>query len=174
MGMTAEEIKKAFIEKRTQKSQAIEPAEILGAKGFLFKSSSMDMEGWREIAGSKEETVRKLGPAKLVQISFRSEDGTRVFDDLDLALIGGTDEDQIRPVYDRCMAINGFGKEGTEGVLKNCVTILGGDGVYASLANMGYPCPSCTKGTAPTSSASIGSPSSTGPVELPPSPGGPS
>lgn len=172
--MTAEQIKKAIIEKKVQRPKPIESAEILGIRGFLFRSSSFNMEAWRELASDKDPQKSHLAPAKLIQISFCDEAGTPVFEDLDMTLIAGIDDAEIRPVYNRCMAINGFGREGAEVLLKNLLTILGADGVYALLESMDAPCPNCIKATAATSSKNNGLPSSSGPQERPPKGGGPS
>jgi hypothetical protein len=166
--MKAEEIKKAIQAKKAEKKKAVEEAEILGVKGWLYRSSSIAMESWRSYTnatkpdGSPDDERRNLSPAKLVQISFKDEDGNKVFDDTDLAFIGTMDDMDVNRVFKRCLAINGYGGEGIEAILKNLVAIVGTDGVYASLVNIGCPCPNCSKDTQPTSSASSGSVSSTG------------
>lgn len=174
MSQSAEQIKKAIIEKKILQGKAVEEAEILGVKGYLFKISSFDMEGFRQLANDPDPQKSRLGPAKLVQISFRDESGAMVFEELDVTLIAGIDEDQIGPVYRRCLQINGYGIEGGELLLKNLLKTLGADGLYGLLASMGAPCPVCSKSTAPASSANNGSSSGTGrPVE-PPTTGEPS
>jgi len=166
--MKATDIKKAIQDKKSQKKKPTEETEILGVKGFLYKSSSYEMEGWRSYSnaldgeGKPDEHKRKLSPAKLIQISFRDEDGIKVFEELDLPFIGGIDDDEINKVFKRCLAINGYGGEGIEAILKNLVAIVGKDGVYASLVNIGCHCPNCSKGTQPTNSESNGSVSNTG------------
>ncbi len=161
--MTAEQIKKAIIENKTsQRQKPIEPAELLGVKGFLFRSSSYQMEGWRELSSDKDPARRRLGPAKLVQISFRAEDGTEVFEELDLPVIAGIDDEQINPIVRRVLAVNGYGNEGAEEILKNLIAICGVDGVYDSLASINAPCPNCTKDTQPTSCKSSTPASDTG------------
>lgn len=174
MGQSADQIKKAIIEKKVQQPKAVETAELLDVQGFLFRVSSFEMEGWREMANHKDPQKRRLEPAKLIQISFRTQDGTPVFEELDVTLIAGLPDAEIYPLYKRCQVINGFGGEGAEAILKNFVTILGADGVYAALTAMGFRCPNCTKDGAPTSSANNGSPSSSGPAAGAPVPGSPS
>lgn len=160
--MTAQEIKKAIIEAKTAKPKPIEPATILGVTGWLYRASSFAMEGWRELCNHESPDKRRLGPAKLIQISFCDGAGSPVFEELDLTIIAGIEDGEIYPVYKRILAINGFGNEGIESILKNLVAISGVDGVHAALATIGAPCPSCSKGTAPTSFESNTSSSSTG------------
>jgi len=150
--MKAEQIKKAIIQKTTiQRLKPIEQAEILGVKGWIFRPSSYEMEGWRELYNENDPIKRRLGPAKLIQISFRDEDGTAVFEELDLPIIAGIEDNQINPIVRRILAINGYGTEGERIILKNLIATLGIDGVYDSLASMGAACPKCSKGTANTS-----------------------
>lgn len=166
--MKAEEIKKAIQDKKAQKKEPAEECKILGTKGFLYKSSSYEMEGWRSYAnavkpdGQPDEHKRKLSPAKLIQISFRDEEGARVFEEQDLSFIGGIDDDEINRIFKRCLTINGYGGEGIEAILKNLIAIVGVDGVYASLVSIGCPCPNCSKDTQNTNSGSNGSASNTG------------
>lgn len=140
----------------------IEPAEILGVKGWLFRPSSYEMEGWRELYKDNDPAKRRLSPAKLIQISFRDEDGTAVFEELDLPIIAGIEDSQINPIVRRILAINGYGDEGAEIILKNLIAILGVDGVYDSLASIGAACPNCLKNTANTSCESNISANDTG------------
>jgi len=170
---TAAEIKKAIIEKSVVKARPVEKAELLGVEAWLFRVSSYDMEGWREISNDKDPLKRKLGPAKLVQISFRDETGAPVFQELELPILAGLDDGQINPLFKRILAINGYGNEGVGEILKNLVAIAGIDGVWGALSGMGFPCPSCTSDSAPTSSASGTSPSIIGPLATPPKTGGP-
>lgn len=166
--MKAEEIKKAILEKKSKPVKPKEQAELLGVKGFLFQSSSYQMESWRNYSnalnkeGEPDEDKRRLSPAKLIQISFRDEDGNRVFEDLDTPIIGGIADSEVNRVFKRCLAINGYGGEGIEAILKNLVAIVGVDGVYASLVSIGCPCPNCSKDTMSTSSGNNGSASNTG------------
>lgn len=166
--MKATDIKKAIQDKKSQKKKPTEETEILGVKGFLYKSSSYEMEGWRTYSNAldneskPDEHKRKLSPAKLIQISFRDEDGIKVFEELDLPFIGGIDDDEINRVFKRCLAINGYGGEGIEAILKNLVAIVGTDGVFASLVNIGCHCPNCSKDTQRTNLESSGHASNTG------------
>lgn len=166
--MKAEEIKKAIIEKKLKAKKPVEKAEILGVEGWLFKSSSIEMEGWRVFSnatnkdGEPDMEKRRLSPSKLIQISFRDEDFNKVFEESDLPLIGGIDDDEINKVFKRCLSINGYGGEGIEAILKNLVAIVGVDGVYASLVNIGARCPNCSKDTQPTNSESSGAVKDTG------------
>lgn len=169
--MKAEEIKKAIQTKKAQKLEPAEEAEILGVKGFLYRTSSYEMEGWRAYSnalnkeGEPDEDKRRLSPSKLIQISFRDEDGLKVFEELDLPFIGGIEDSEINRVFKRCLAINGYGGEGIEAILKNLVAIVGVDGVYASLVSIGCPCPNCSTDTRPTNLESSGPAKSTGPQE---------
>ncbi len=121
------------------------------------------MEGWRELSSDKDPAKRRLGSAKLIQISFKAEDGTAVFEELDLPIIAGIEDAQINPITRRVIAINGYGNEGAEEILKNLIAILGVDGVYDSLASINAPCPNCSKDMKNTSSKSSISASDTGP-----------
>jgi len=170
--MTAQEIKKAIVEKAVQKRKPVEEAEIFGIKGHLFKSSVAEMEDWRRLSNDEDPMKARMGPAKLVQISFRDIGGNRVFEDLDVTLIGGMTEDQIYPLYKRCLQINGYGIEAAEAILKNLRKTLGIAGLYDLLASINAPCPNCANGTKPMSSKSSTSASDTGPPEAPPKPGG--
>lgn len=169
--MKANDIKKAIQNKRAEKKKPTEEIEIVGVKGFLYKSSSYEMEGWRSYSnattddGKSDENKRRLSPAKLIQISFRDEDGTKVFEELDLPFIGGIEDAEINRVFKRCLAINGYGGEGIEAILKNLLAIVGEDGLFASLVNIGCRCPNCSKSTQPTNSESNGSASNTGPQD---------
>ena len=161
--MNAEEIKKAIIEKHTKPAKPIESVEMFGVEGWLFRSSSYQMEGWRQVSNDKDPEVQRLGPAKLIQISFRDESGKLVFEELDLPMIGGMDDSDINLIFKRCLSINGYGGEGCEALLKNLIAIYGVDGVYASLVNINAPCPNCSKDTKSTNSESNISRSNTGP-----------
>lgn len=169
--MKAQEIKKAIQAKKAEKKQAAEDAELLGIKISLYKSSSIAMEGWRSFSsatkedGKPDEEKRRLSPSKLIQISCRDDEGNLVFDESDLPFIGGIEDIEINRIFKRCLAINGYGGEGIEAILKNLVAIVGVDGVYASLVSIGCHCPNCSKDTRPTNSGSNGSASSTGPPE---------
>lgn len=166
--MNAEQIKKAIFEKKTKPASSVEKATIFEIEGYLFKVTSYQMESWRACSnaiksdGSPDEEIRRLSPAKLVQISFRDSDGNPVFEDLDLPVIGGMPDAEINPIFKRCLAINGYGGEGIEAILKNLLAIVGVDGVYASLVNINAACPNCTKDTPPTNCESNGPASSTG------------
>jgi hypothetical protein len=166
--MKADEIKKLILEKKNRPVKPVEEAEILGVKGWLKRSSSYQMEGWRTVANATkrdnapDEDRRRLAPAKLIQISFCDEDGKLVFEELDLALIGGIEDAEINRVFKRCLSINGYGGEGIEAILKNLIAIVGTDGVYASLANIGAVCPNCKNVTASTSCENSISASDTG------------
>lgn len=160
--MNAEEIKKAIIEKHTKSAKPVEKAAIFGVEGWLFRSSSYQMEGWRQVSNDKDPEIQRLGPAKLIQISFRDETGKLVFEELDLPMIGGMDDSDVNLIFKRCLSINGYGGEGCEALLKNLIAIYGIDGVYASLVNINAPCPNCSKDTKSTNSESNISPSSIG------------
>jgi hypothetical protein len=167
--MKAEEIKKAIQAKKAEKQKAVEKAELEGIEVFLYQSSSYEMEGWRSYSnalnkeGEPDENKRRLSPSKLIQITCRDDDGNLVFDESDVPFIGGLSDTEVNRVFKRCLAINGYGGEGIEAILKNLVAIVGVDGVFASLGNIGCPCPNCSKDTQPTSSESNGSASNTGP-----------
>lgn len=169
MGQTAQQIKKAICDQiATHPPKAIEPARIYGVEGYLFKLSSAAWEDWRRIARDDDPQKNRLSMGKLVQMSFRDEEGNLVFDDLNVPLIAGIDVDQIQPIYDRCMQINGYGLEGGEILLKNLLKTLGSDGLYALLGSTGYQCPACSKSTAPVSCENNGSVKSTGRPAEPP------
>ena len=164
--LTAQQIKEAIIKAKIENPRKPqEECVILGVKGWLFKVSSFEMEGYREYANNKEGDFRKLSAAKMVQISFRSKDGTACFGEKDVPIIAGLDEEVINPVYRAAMRINGFSLEGLEGILKNLLITLGIDGLYELLANINAPCPNCRKDTPNTSSGSSTSASNTGPPE---------
>jgi hypothetical protein len=169
--LTAAEIKKRILQEKVRPAEPVEAAKIFGHEGWLFKPTSFQMEGWRSMVnavkedGTPDDDVRKLAPAKLIQISFRDKQGNPVFDELDLAVIGGMPDDQINPLRSTILRINGMNLEGFEDVLKNLLAILGVAGVYALLASIGAPCPSCTKDTPLASCRSNGSASATGPQE---------
>lgn len=165
--MKADVIKKHILEKKAQKQTPVEQAEIYGIQGWLYRATSYQMESWREISNSKDDNMRKLGPAKLIQISFRDDDGNNVFEEIDLPIIGGILDSEINRVFKRALAINGYGGEGIESILKNLLLILGADGLYDSLVSIGYQCPNCSKDTQNTNSESSGSASNTGLSEKP-------
>ncbi len=149
---TAQQIKEAIIKAKTENpKKPQEECEILGVKGWLFKVSSYEMEGYRDYANNKEGNFRKLSAAKLVQISFRSKDGTACFSEKDVPILAGLDDEVINPVYRAVLRINGFSPEGLKGILKNLLITLGINGLYELLASINAPCPNCGKGTNPTS-----------------------
>lgn len=153
--LTAQEIKAAIIKAKTENpKKPQEECEILGVKGWLFKVSSYEMEGYREYANNKEGNFRKLSAAKLVQIAFRSKDGTVCFSEKDVPILAGLDNKVIDPVYKAVLRINGFSQTGLEEILKNLLIILGVDGLYELLASINAPCPNCSKDTNSTSSES--------------------
>jgi hypothetical protein len=166
--MKAEEIKKAIQAKKAETPKAVEKAELVGTEVFLYLSSSYEMEGWRNYSnavtkdGEPDEDKRRLSPSKLIQISCRDDEGKVIFEESDIPLIGGVPDAEVNRIFKRCLAINGYGGEGIEAILKNLVAIVGVDGVYASLVNINAPCPNCSKGTQPTNSGSNGSASNTG------------
>jgi len=169
--MNAAEIKTAILKEHTKPAKPVEKRAIFGFEGWLFKPTSYQMEGWRQMAnavnpdGSADEEKQKLAAAKLVQISFRDSENNPVFDELDLPVIAGMPDDQIHPLRLAILRINGMNTEGFEAVLKNLIAIIGIDGVYALLANINAPCPNCRKDTPNTSSGSSTSASNTGPPE---------
>ena len=120
------------------------------------------MEGWRQVSNDKDPEIQRLGPAKLIQISFRDEGGKLVFEELDLPMIGGMADSDVNLIFKRCLSINGYGGEGCEALLKNLIAIYGTDGVYASLANINAPCPNCGNDILSTNSESNILPSNTG------------
>jgi len=164
----AEEIKKAIIDKKIEKKKPVIEAVIHGVKGWLFRVSSASMEDYRSFRnavkddGTPDYDKRRLANGKLVQISFRDEDGNFVFEDGDIALIAGIDELEIFPVCRKIWDINGLSDESIESLLKNLIGILGGDGLYDILGKLGYQCPSCSKNTNTSSSESNGAAKSTG------------
>jgi len=153
--LTAQQIKEAIIKAKTDNpKKPQEECEILGVKGWLFKVSSYEMEGYREYANNKDGDYRKLSAAKLVQIAFRSKDGTVCFSEKDVPILAGLDNEVIDPVCKAILRINGFSQSGMEEILKNLIVILGVDGLYELLASIGAPCPNCGKDTSFTSSES--------------------
>lgn len=153
--LTAQQIKEAIIKAKTENpKKPQEECEILGVKGWLFKASSYEMEGYRDYANNKEGNFRKLSAAKLVQVSFRSKDGTACFSEKDVPILAGLDDEVINPVFRAALRINGFSVEGMEGILKNLLIALGVDGLYDLLASIGAQCPNCSKDTRSTSSES--------------------
>jgi len=176
--MKAEEIKKAIIAKKIEKAKPVIDAEILGVKGWLFRVSSAAMEDYREYRNAVKDDglpdygKRRLANGKLVQISFRDEGGSLVFDDSDIALIAGIDELDIFPVCRKIWNINGLSDESIESLLKNLIGIFGVDGFYDMLGKIGVPCPNCSKGGSTSSCESNGAAKSTGPQDKPPTTGG--
>lgn len=176
--MKAEEIKKAIIAKKIEKAKAVMDAVILGVKGWLYRVSSAAMEDYREYRnavkddGLPDYDKRRLANGKLVQISFRDEDGKLVFDDSDIALIAGIDELEIFPVCRKIWNINGLSDESIESLLKNLIGILGVDGFYGLLVKIGIPCPNCSKNTSTSILESSGSAKNTGPQDRQPTTGG--
>ena len=176
--MKAEDIKKTIIARKIEKAKPVSEAEILGVKGWLFRVSSALMEDWRQYRnaikpdGKPDLDKTRLAPAKLVQISFRDEQGDRVFDDADVAVIAGIDEKEIGPICRKIMTINGYSDESLESLLKNLIAITGVGGLYDLLASINAPCPNCSKDSTPSSSESNGSASGTGLQEPQPNPGG--
>lgn len=153
--LTAQQIKEAIIKAKTDNpKKPQEESEILGVKGWLFKVSSYEMEGYRDYANNNEGNFRKLSAAKLVQVSFRSKDGTACFSEKDIPILAGLDDKVINPVFRACLRINGFSPEGLEEILKNLLIALGVDGLYELLASINAPCPKCSKDTHSTSSES--------------------
>lgn len=176
--MKAEEIKKAIIAKKIEKAKPVMEAEILGVKGWLFRSSSASMEDYRVYRnavkddGMPDYDKRRLANGKLVQISFRDEDGSLVFDNSDIAVIAGIDELDIFPVCRKIWNINGLSDESIESLLKNLIGILGVDGFYDMLGKIDVPCPKCTKNSNTSSSESNGPAKDTGPQDRRPKTGG--
>ena len=155
--LTAQQIKEAIIKaKMDRPKEPVEQVEILGIKGWLFKGSSYEINGWRKYENSKDDDIQRCSMARLVQISFRDKQGNVVFGEKDVTIIAGIDDDVIYPVYRSALRINGMSVEGLESILKNLLVILGVDGLYGLLASMGAPCPNCLKDTKSTSSESSG------------------
>jgi len=115
------------------------------------------MESYRDYANNKEGDYRRLSAAKLVQISLRSKDGTVCFSEKDVPILAGIDDIDIRPICQAAQRINGYSPEGLEEILKNLLIILGIDGLYGLLENIGAHCPNCGKDTQSTSSENSGS-----------------
>lgn len=176
--MKAEEIKKAIIAKKLEKKKTVGEAVILGVGGFLYRASSALFEDYRAYRnavkddGTPDYEKRRLANGKLVQISFRDEEGNFVFEDSDVPVIAGIDEIEIFPLCRKIWTVNGLSDESIEALLKNLIGILGVDGLYALLASINAPCPNCSKGSSTTSSESNGAAKSTGPQGKPPTTGG--
>lgn len=181
--MKAEKIKQSIIEAKLQKDKPVKEAEIMGVKGYLFEVSSALMEDWRMYANAvkfdkdKQENVpdyekQRLSNAKLVQISFRDEDGNFVFEDSDVAILGGIKTRYIDPVYRSALQINGFTEDGIETILKNLIAIIGADGLYDTLESLGFPSPKCSKNIQSGSSEPSGPANTTGQRDKRPKTGG--
>ena len=176
--MKEEEIKKAIIAKKIEKAKPVLEAVILGAKGWLFRVSSALMEDYRAYRnavkddGTADQDKRRLANGKLVQISFRDEEGNYVFEDGDVPVIAGIDELEIFTICRKIWNINGLSDESIEALLKNLIGSLGVDGLYALLASINAPCPNCSKGSNTSNSGSNGPASDTGPQDKPPKTGG--
>lgn len=177
--MKAEEIKKAIIARKIEVSKPVKEAEILGVRGWLFEVSSALMEDWRSYCnavnseGRPDYDKRRLAPAKLVQVTFRDEGGNLVFEDNDVALLGGIKARYIDPVYRDAIQINGFSEDGVQSILKNLIATIGEDGLFDILARLGCRCPKCSNDIPQENSGVSGSASSTGRQAQPPKTGGP-
>jgi hypothetical protein len=173
--LTAREIKEAVLRAKQQKPEPVEVWEFAGVTGYLFKAKAKQMARYRRLMGDDDPDRADLGPALLIAICFRDHAGTPVWDiKNDLTTIAGLDDDIVEPCFRRCLYINGYGVEATEDIVKNLLRIVGVDGLYALLASMGAPCPSCMSALTSESSESNTSPSNIGPTDTPPTTSEPS
>ena len=152
--LSAKEIKKQLLDKRTEPAKPVEPCEFAGVKGWLWRCNSLQMNGWRDYVNHEDPEQSRLSDAKLVQISFRDKQGDYVFTEKGLSIIAGFDDGDVRPIVNAALRINGYSAEGLEAIVKNLVATIGADGLYEKLQTMGYQCPVCSTSTANTSSES--------------------
>lgn len=180
--MKAQEIKKAIVAKMTEKKKPVKSVTILNIEGFLYEVGCGQWEEWRALknavitegkdAGKPDMSIRKMAPGKLIQLSFRDEDGELVFEHADVPMLSNIPTRQIETVCRDIMQINGFDDDSIEILLKNLILITGVDGLYDILAKLGFPCPKCSKDTLPVNSEPNGQSNTTGPQARQPKIGG--
>ena len=88
------------------------------------------------------ELDSRLATAKLIQLAIHSEDGKRIFQDNEIAIIAGKPSLEIEPLARVILRLSGYGVEAEEAILKNLLRIPGGDGSSEQQESTNVPSPS--------------------------------
>ena len=143
--MSAKEIKQKIMSLRDQVPK--EEHEIAGTKVWVHGLTSYDLEGWRLIKHSQDENVARLATAKLLQLAMRDENGARIFQDNEIAIIGGLPAKELEPIARAAARLSGYGIEANKEILKNLLITLGGNGSSEQQESTDVVSPSSVKGT---------------------------
>lgn len=124
--LNPDQIKRAVMDLRDQIPK--EEHEIAGIKVWIHGLTSYELEGWRLVRNNPDEGLVRLSTAKLLQLSMRDETGVRVFQDNELAIIGGLPAIELEPLSRAAMRLSGYGVEAQGEILKNLLQTPGGNG----------------------------------------------
>jgi len=151
--LKAKEIKEAFMKESLKKEKHPLPwAPEIGV--MVYELTSYQLETWREFCRSDDDNMRRLNAAKLLQYSLHDEDGSPVFGEKEIAIIGGRPARMIEPLVKIILRLSGYGAEADMAILKNLGKILGAFGLSDLLASKDAASPSSTDDTPPTTSES--------------------
>lgn len=155
-----QQIKDAFTKQELQREKHPMPGTSMEV--WVRELSSFELETWREICRCEDDNTRRLNAAKLLQISLQDEDGVQIFDEKEIAVIGGMPARTIEPLVRATLRLSGYGAEADQAILKNLRKILGAAGLSDLLESKDALSESSTKDIQPASSESNISPSKSG------------
>jgi len=164
--VTGKTIKEAFLTIEPRKEKHPMPGTSMEV--WVYELTSYELETWREICRAEDDNMRRLNAAKLLQLSLRDAEGNRIFDEEEIAIIGGKPAHLIEPLTKIILRLSGYGAEADQAILKNLRKILGAAGLSDLLGSSTAASGNSTADIPPTSSESSGSPSSSGPSVPPP------
>jgi len=155
-----QQIKDAFMKQELQREKHPMPGTSMDV--WVRELSSGELETWREICRCEDDNTRRLNAAKLLQISLQDEDGSQIFDEKEIAVIGGMPARTIEPLVKATLRLSGYGAGADQAILKNLRKILGAAGLSDLLESRDAQDENSTNDTPPESLESSISPSSSG------------
>lgn len=155
-----QQIKDAFMKQELKREK--HPLPGTSMEVWVQELSSYELETWREICRCDDENMRRLNAAKLLQMSLHDEDGNQIFEEKEIALIGGMPASTIEPLVKKTLRLSGYGVEAEKAILKNLQKILGVAGLSGLLESSDALPESLAKDIQPASSESNTSPNKSG------------
>ena len=142
---SVDQIKRAFLDLRNQIPK--EKHKIAEIEVWVHGLTSYELEEWRLVRNNPEGVDRMLSTAKLLQLALRDENGKRIFQANELAVIGGLPAKFIEPLSRIAMKLSGYGVEAGAAILKNLLRTPGGDGSSEQPGSTDAASPSSLEGT---------------------------
>jgi hypothetical protein len=140
----AKKIKRAIMDLRNQIPK--EEHEVAGVKVWVHGLTSYELEEWRLVRNNPDAVDTKLSTAKLLQLTLRDETGVRIFSPNEIAILGGLPAKDLEPLSRTAMKLSGYGVEAEAAILKNLLTIPGGDGSSEQPESTSVPSPNSAEG----------------------------